>query len=127
MASITVEDLQKQIVSALRKGNEVTAEKIKAAVEAVRSGKIPAPRISETTFNATKFREDAVAYAGKLPAPADVVESAFDFADRVVAEQRKFADRVVTEQRKFAGQVKKATVGALRSAEDKLEDKPEVE
>jgi hypothetical protein len=116
MASITAEDLQKQIVSAIRKGNEVTVEKIKAAIEAVTSAKIPTPKLPEATFNASKFRADAVAYASKLPAPADVVESAFGFADRVVAEQRK-----------LAGQVKKAAVGALRSAEDKLEDKPEDE
>ena len=108
MASITVEDLQKQVLSAIRKGNEVTVEKIKAAIEAVKSAKIPAPKISETTFNATKFREDAVAYAGKLPAPAEVVESAFGFADRVVAEQRK-----------LAGEVKKAATAALRSGGDK--------
>lgn len=102
MAVNVAEDLQKQILSAIRKGNEVTVEKIRAAVAAVSSGKIPAPKLPETKFNASKFRADAVAYAGKLPAPADVVESAFGFADRLVAEQRK-----------LAGEVKKATA-ALR-------------
>ena len=104
MSNVVAEDLQKQILSAIRKGNEITVEKIKAAVEAVNSVKIPATKITKTTFNAPKFREDAVAYARKLPAPADVVESAFGFADRLAAQQRK-----------FAGEVKKATA-ALRPA-----------
>jgi hypothetical protein len=105
MPNATAEDLQKQILSAIRKGNEMTVETIKAAVGAVSSVKIPAPKMS--TFSAPKFREDAVAYARKLPAPADVVESAFGFADRLLAEQRK-----------FAGEVKKATA-SLRPSGDK--------
>jgi hypothetical protein len=68
MSNIVAEDLQKQILSAIRKGNEVTVEKLKAAVEAVTLVKIPAAKITKTTFNTPKFREDAVAYARKLPA-----------------------------------------------------------
>ena len=105
MPKPTAEDLQKQVLAAIRKGNEMTVETIKAAVGAISSVKIPAPKMS--AFSAPKFREDAVAYARKLPAPADVVESAFGFADRVLAEQRK-----------FASEVKKATA-SLRPAGDK--------
>lgn len=77
-------------------------------MEAVTSVKIPATKITKTMFNAPKFREDAVAYARKLPAPADVVESAFGFADRMAAQQRK-----------FAGEVKKATTALRPGAGDK--------
>lgn len=105
MPAIVAEDLQKQILSAIRKGNEITVEKIKAAIEAVSSRKIAASKMPETKFDAAKFRQDAVAYAGKLPAPAEVVESAFGFADRVVAEQRK-----------LAGEVRKATAALRQSA-----------
>ena len=112
MSNIVAEDLQKQILSAIRKGNEVTVEKIKAAVEAVTSAKIPAAKITKTKFNTPKFREDAVAYARKLPAPADMVESAFGFADRLAAQQRK-----------FAGEVKKATAALRTGAGARPDDK----
>lgn len=114
MPANVAEDLQKQILSAIRRGNEITVERIKAAREAVSSGKIPAPKLRETKFTMSKFREDAVAYASKLPAPVDVVESAFGLADRLVAERRK----LVAEVR---GEVRKATA-ALRPAD--AEKKP---
>lgn len=84
MPAIVSEDLQHQIVSAVRKGNEFAAGKLKTAADAVK-----APKLHERTFDVAKFRQGAVEYAGKLPAPVDVVESAFDLAERVVGSQRK--------------------------------------
>lgn len=111
MTNATVEDRQEQILSAIRKGNEFTVEKIKAAAGTVSSVKIRTPKLPEARFDLPKFREDAVAYARKLPAPVDVVESAFGLADRLVAEQRK-----------LTGEVRKAAAAALRQAGDKADE-----
>ena len=93
MTDAATRDRQEQILSVIRKGNEFAAQKIRAVAGAVPVAKIP-------------FGEDALAYARKLPAPADVVESAFGLADRLTAERRK-----------LAGEVKKAAETLLKAGE----------
>jgi hypothetical protein len=105
MTDATTTDRQERIRSAIRKGNEFTVERIKAAAGSV---KLPTSKIDRTRFDVPKLREDALAYARKLPAPVDVVESAFGLADRLMAERRKLAD-----------EVKKAATAALRQASGK--------
>lgn len=94
MTSAATQDRQEQIRSAIRKGNEFTVEKIRAVAGAVPSvkiptPKIPTPKIPQSMFDVPKFREEAMAYARRLPAPADVVESAFGLADRLSDEVKK--------------------------------------
>jgi hypothetical protein len=105
MTDTTTTARQEQIRSAIRKGNEFTVEKIKAVAGSV---KLPGSKIDQTRFDVPKLREDALAYARKLPAPVDVVESAFGLADRLVAERRR-----------LVGEVKKAATAALRLADGK--------
>lgn len=113
MPAIVPEDLQNQIVSAVRKGNEYATTKIKTAAGAVKAPKLPAtPKLPEGKLDVAKIRQGAVDYAGKLPAPVDVVESAFGLADRVVDSQRKLVD----SQRKRAGVVIDKAAAALRPA-----------
>jgi hypothetical protein len=124
MPANVAEELQKQIMSAIRRGNEITVEKIKAAREVVSSGKISAPKVRETKFTMSKFREDAVAYASKLPAPVDVVKSAFGLADRLVAERRKLADEVKGEVRKATAVLRPA--GAEKKPADEAAVPPAI-
>lgn len=93
MTDAATQDRQERILSVIRKGNEFAAQKFKAVAGAVPVAKIP-------------FGEDALAYARRLPAPADVVESAFGLADRLTAERRK-----------LAGEVKKAAETLLKAGE----------
>lgn len=101
-------DRQEQIRSAVRRGNEFTVEKIKAVAGAAGSVRFPAPRLGETRLDVPKLRQDALAYARRLPAPVDVVESAFGLADRLMAGRRR-----------LAGEVRKAASGVLRPAAEK--------
>lgn len=79
------EEIQEQVLSVVRKGNEITLEAIKAAVEAASAlsipGAIPAPKLPGTV--------------SKLPAPSEVVDSAFGFAQKLLDEQHKFASEAV--------------------------------
>jgi hypothetical protein len=86
------EDVQQQVLSAVRKSQEMTLDAIKQVVE---------------TVNAAAGRLPAMPFAGKLPSlpqlpgvaalptPETVVSSTFDFLDRLLAEQRKFAGELV--------------------------------
>ena len=96
------EDVQQQVVGAVRKSQEMTLDAIKQVVE---------------TVNAAAGKLPAMPFAGKLPslpqlpgvhalpAPETVVSSTFDFLDGLLAEQRK-----------FAGELVKATTSGLRPA-----------
>ena len=126
MSPIVSEDLQNQIVSAVRKGNEVATAKIKTAVDAVKTSapKLPAaPKLPEGKLDVAKARQSALDYAGKLPAPVDVVESAFGLADRVVDSQRK----LIGSQRKLAGDALNKATAALRPAAKQAEETKQAE
>ena len=78
----TQKELQDQILSMIRKGQEIALDAIKTMVDTVQtiSPKIPAVDLP---------------FAEKLPKPHDVVAGSYDFAEKLLTSQRKFADEVV--------------------------------
>jgi len=82
MASTTQQELQDQFLSIVRKSQEIALDAIKSMVDSVQTitPKIPAVDLP---------------FADKLPKPQDVVASGYDFAEKLLASQRKFADEVV--------------------------------
>jgi hypothetical protein len=78
----TPKELQDQILSMVRKGQEIALDAIKTMVDSVQTitPKIPAVDLP---------------FAERLPKPHDVVASSYDFAEKLLTSQRKFADEVV--------------------------------
>jgi len=94
MASTPAQGLQDEILSTVRKSQEAVIDAIRAWSETVQSitPKLPAVPVPG---------------ADKLPKPEEVVASAYDFAEKLLASQRKFAEDVV-----------KATASLLPATED---------
>ena len=94
MPSTPTQDIQDEILSTIRKSQETVIDAIKTWVETVQSitPKIPSVQVPG---------------ADKLPKPQDVVASAYDFAEQLLASQRKFAEEVL-----------KATTSLLPGTED---------
>ena len=85
MASTSItsqKELQEQILSMVRKGQEIALDAIKTMVDTVQTitPKIPAVDLP---------------FAERLPKPHDVVAGSYDFAEKLLTSQRKFADEVV--------------------------------
>jgi hypothetical protein len=82
MASTPTQDLQDEFLSTVRKSQETVIDAIKTWVETVQSitPKIPAVQVPGVD---------------KLPKPEEVVASAYDFAEQLLAGQRKFAEEVL--------------------------------
>ena len=82
MASTITQDLQNQVLATIRSSQETTVDTIKTLVETIQkiTPKMP-------SFN--------VPLADRLPKPEDVVANAYDFAEKLLAGQRKFAEDVV--------------------------------
>ena len=82
MASTPTQDLQNEVLIAVRKSQESVIDALKTWVETVQSitPKIPAVDMP---------------FADKLPKPEEVVASAYDFAEQLLASQRKFAEEVL--------------------------------
>jgi len=82
MANTATQDLQDEILTTVRKGQESVIDAIKTWVETVQAitPKIPAVDVP---------------FAGQLPKPEEVVASAYDFAEQLLASQRRFAEEVI--------------------------------
>jgi hypothetical protein len=82
MASNPTQAVQNEVLNTVRKSQEAVIDAIKTWVETVQSitPKVPAVEIP---------------YADKLPKPEEVVASAYDFAEQLLAGQRKFAEDVL--------------------------------
>jgi len=82
MASTPTQDLQNEVLNTVRKSQETVIDALKTWVETIQSitPKIPAVDMP---------------FADKLPKPAEVVASAYDFAEQLLASQRKFAEEVL--------------------------------
>jgi hypothetical protein len=80
--SRTQKELQDQILSMVRKGQEIALDAIKTMVDTVHTitPKVPAMDVP---------------FADRLPKPQDVVAGGYDFAERLLTNQRKFADEVI--------------------------------
>ena len=82
MASNPTQDLQNEILSTVRKSQESVVDAIKTWVETIQSMTPKVPAVD-------------VPFAGQLPKPEEVVASAYDFAEQLLASQRRFAEEVI--------------------------------
>jgi hypothetical protein len=82
MANIPAQDLQEEFLNAVRKSEETVIEAVKSWAETVQSimPKVPSMQVPGVD---------------KLPKPEEVVANAYDFAEQLLATQRKFAEEVV--------------------------------
>ena len=78
----TPQEVQEEFLNTVRKSQETVIEALKSWVETVQSitPKIPAMDLP---------------FADKLPKPEEVVSNAYEFAEKLLADQRKFAEDMV--------------------------------
>src|SRR5690349_11622684 len=90
MASTPTRDLPEEFLAATRKSQEAMIRAIKTWVETVRTvtPKLP-PAYAERLPSLPSV---TVPFADKLPKPEDIVASGYDFAEHLLAIQRKFAE-----------------------------------
>ena len=72
------QELQEQILDTIRKSQEAVTDAIRIWADAVQAI-TPSPPIPQPPF------------ADKLPKPGELVANAYDFAEQLLAAQRKFA------------------------------------
>ena len=136
-------DLPEQVISAARKGRQLTLETAKKFAEALSasahsvsasaqslsgrlSGHLPGRQLAHR-LPAPPFAE-GLPKLPKLPESDAVRTAARDYAGQLLAEQRRFAGEVVAEQRRFAGELVSAVSGARAAGEDAPEqDAPAAE
>jgi hypothetical protein len=82
MASDLTRELQDQFLKAVRESQETVIDAIKAWIGTVQSVVPKMPPVQ-------------VPGAGQLPKPEEVVASAYDFAEQLLAGQRKFAEDIM--------------------------------
>ena len=82
MASNPTQAVQNEVLNTVSKSQEAVVDAIKTWVETVQS---IAPKIPSVQ----------VPGADKLPKPQEVVANVYDFAEQLLATQRKFAEEVV--------------------------------
>ena len=82
MVSTTTQDLQNQVLTTIRKGQEITLDALKTWVETVQSITPSIPSVS-------------LPLADRLPKPHEVVARGYEFAEQIISNQRKFADEVL--------------------------------
>ena len=82
MARYSTQDLQEEFWNIIRTSQETIVEAVKTAVDTVKTvtPKVPSARVP---------------LADRLPTPEDVVTSAYDFAEKLLANQRQFADELL--------------------------------
>ena len=75
-------DLQDEVLSTIKKSQAAVVDAIEAWARTVKSIKPDLPEVN-------------VPFADKLPKPEQVVANAYDFAEQLLAAQRKFAEDVL--------------------------------
>jgi hypothetical protein len=82
MASNPAEQMQDEFLSAIRKSQDIVLEAIKTWVESAQAvtSKVPSVKLP---------------FADQLPKPEEVVSGTYDFAEQVLANQRKFAEEIL--------------------------------
>ena len=76
------QELQGEILKTVRKSQETVVDAIQMWADAVQAIKPPLPEVS-------------IPFSDKLPKPDEVVANAYDFAEQLLAAQRKFAEDVL--------------------------------
>jgi len=82
MASNVTQELQDQFLSTVRRSQEMALEAIKTMVDTIQNITPKVPSVD-------------LPFTDKLPKPQEVVAGGYDFAEKLLASQRKFADEVV--------------------------------
>jgi hypothetical protein len=77
--SNVAQEFTREVLSTVSKGQAVVVDAIETLASAIQSVKPGLPQMN-------------VPFADKLPTPQDVVASAYDFAEQLLASQRKFAE-----------------------------------
>ena len=96
MASTPTRDLPEEFLAATRKSQEVAIRAIKTWVETVKTVTPKMPSVyAPLADRLPKLPSINVPFADRLPKPEDVVANAYDFAEKLLAGQRKFAEDVV--------------------------------
>jgi hypothetical protein len=82
MASNPADQMQEEFLSAIRKSQDVVLQAIKTWVDSAQAvtSKVPSVQLP---------------FADQLPKPEDVVSGTYDFAEQVLANQRKFAEDIL--------------------------------
>ncbi|HUY50136.1 MAG TPA: hypothetical protein VMV92_31275 [Streptosporangiaceae bacterium] len=80
----TSQEVQGEILDAVRKSQEAVVDAIKRWADTVQSitPSIPVPNLN-------------LPYADKLPKPEELVANAYDFAEQLLATQRSFAESIL--------------------------------
>jgi len=78
----TTQELQDSVLSAISRSQEITLHAIRTWTETVE-------------YFAPKVSYPLLPIVGRLPSAHDIVASSFDFAEQVLASQRRFADDVL--------------------------------
>ena len=78
----TQQELQEQILSIVRKSQEMALDAIKTIVDTVQTIRPKMPSVD-------------VPFADKLPKPQEIVAGGYDFAEKLLTNQRRFADELV--------------------------------
>ena len=76
MAVLEITDVQHQVLGAVRTGQDAVVDAVKAVADRL-------PSWSD------------VPYTDRLPAPGEVVDRAFGYAEQVIDNQREFAKKLV--------------------------------
>lgn len=98
MTAIVKEDVQEQVLSAVRKSQELTLDAVRKVVEAVSAAqeKLPAAaREFKLPELPAKSLAGRLPHRPDLPKPEAVVGSAYDFLGQLLADQRKFATELI--------------------------------
>ena len=86
----TAQEIQTEVLGAVRKGEEILVDALKVWAEAAQSitPSIPMPNLL---------------YGGKLPKPEEFVASTYDFAEQLLISQRKFAESLLEAMKPLLG------------------------
>jgi len=82
MASNPAEQVQEELLSAIRKSQDIVLQAVKAWVDSAQelTSKMPSVQLP---------------FVDQLPKPEDIVSGTYDFAEQVLANQRKFAEEIL--------------------------------
>jgi hypothetical protein len=78
----TGQEIQTEVLGAVRKGEEMLVDALKVSAEAAQSITLSTPMPN-------------LPYGDKLPKPQEFVSSTYDFAEQVLISQRKFAESLL--------------------------------
>jgi hypothetical protein len=103
MPTNATHELQDEVLKAIRMGQETVIEGIRTCVATIQSVSPKVPQVH-------------LPLADKLPTPAEVVASAYDFAEKLLASQRQFAEEVLSVTAPLADSTPHADGGKKKAA-----------